>query len=349
MILVFVGAGGSAAVDPKQYPTTLEFFNGLLNSITNNPLFTTVHKFLTEPGKKKKGDVNIEDILGTLKELQEKGREAIDTKTILGGTLAGKLGFINGVSFDSFSQSVNQLIEAHAVPLVYEIHRRVYELYAEEPNPDQLEDWVSLLSGLAEIDPDIEIFTTNYDLVLENLIPQVGLDIKTGRHSDGKRTQIDVSPWETSILNDLKPSGLLTKLHGSVDWQYGRNGGINISDTDTGNDDKQCILYPGHKGEPTKEPFKTFHEYLHRVIRSETLSAVVFVGFAFGDDYINELLSDLPKHIHGVFFTRDDPNSRHTNDPPERAPQLDHYIHFPAGLTKESVLLCLRSFQVKFT
>ena len=28
MILVFVGAGGSAAVDPEQYPTTVEFSIG---------------------------------------------------------------------------------------------------------------------------------------------------------------------------------------------------------------------------------------------------------------------------------------------------------------------------------
>ncbi len=34
MILVFVGAGGSATVDPKQYPTTVEFFSRLPDNIT---------------------------------------------------------------------------------------------------------------------------------------------------------------------------------------------------------------------------------------------------------------------------------------------------------------------------
>ena len=35
MILVFVGAGGSAAVDLDQYPTTVEFFESLPGEIKN--------------------------------------------------------------------------------------------------------------------------------------------------------------------------------------------------------------------------------------------------------------------------------------------------------------------------
>ena len=45
MILVFVGAGGSAAVDPEQYPTTLRFFEKLPEEIQKNELFVRVADF----------------------------------------------------------------------------------------------------------------------------------------------------------------------------------------------------------------------------------------------------------------------------------------------------------------
>ncbi len=343
MILVFVGAGGSAAVDPKQYPTTLEFFNLLPDSITTNTLFTSVKGFLTGPKKKEKGTIDIEDVLETLNELQVNGQRAIDKTKILGWTLGGELGFISGVSFDALAQSMEQLIKTHAAPLASEIHRQVYDLYAEEPDPTQLKDWVSLLSGLAEIDPAIEIFTTNYDLVLESLIPLVKPDIKTGRDStSGIQTRLDITPWLLSMPDDpSRPSGLLTKLHGSVDWQRGRKGKINISDTDTGSDDKHCILYPGHKGEPTEEPFKVFHEYFRRVIRSRTLSAAVFVGFAFRDEYINFLLADLPKDTPTVFVTKDNIIHLDRSGPPTGAPAVNSFIHISAGLTSHTPELCL--------
>ena len=46
MILVFAGAGASAAIDSKKYPTTEGFFNNLSESIKNDPLFVVVKEFL---------------------------------------------------------------------------------------------------------------------------------------------------------------------------------------------------------------------------------------------------------------------------------------------------------------
>ena len=64
MILVFSGAGGSAAVDPGQYPTTREFFNQLPKEIKNNPLFSSVRALLAQHYKKVEPD--IEDVLQIL-------------------------------------------------------------------------------------------------------------------------------------------------------------------------------------------------------------------------------------------------------------------------------------------
>ena len=62
MILVFAGAGSSAAVDPKQYPTTVEFFNRLPDNIIRDRIFAEVCKFLAS--QRKEGQpVDIEEVL----------------------------------------------------------------------------------------------------------------------------------------------------------------------------------------------------------------------------------------------------------------------------------------------
>ena len=68
MILVFVGAGGSAAVDPEQYPTTVGFFEKLPDEIKSDPLFIKVCEFLMD--QQGKEIVDIENVLETLDEFQ---------------------------------------------------------------------------------------------------------------------------------------------------------------------------------------------------------------------------------------------------------------------------------------
>jgi hypothetical protein len=91
-------------------------------------------------------------------------------------------------------------------------------------------------------------------------------------------------------------NGLLTKLHGSVEWsrdeQAGADGTIYLSDPlFKGSDDRHVILYPGFKGLPDREPFGTFHSYFEKILR--TASRMIFIGFAFRDDHINRLLRRL--------------------------------------------------------
>ena len=50
-----------------------------------------------------------------------------------------------------------------------EINALVYDFYATPPDKDKLSNWVQLLQGLVEYDSNIEIFTTNYDRVLEQV------------------------------------------------------------------------------------------------------------------------------------------------------------------------------------
>lgn len=351
MILVFVGAGGSSAIDPdpKQYPTTLEFFNHLPDHITHHQLFSKTEHFLQNQKGKKKGEIDIEDILWVLDELRNDCLKIADRTTPIGWTCEGQIGFVGGMAdYSQFVASMKDLGVAYAAPLISDIYKEVYTFYGRKPRHDQLADWVLLLKGLLEFDPFLEIFTTNYDRVLETAFNAAELKIETGRRDDRIEFWLEQGVWENILpppLTDV--CGRLTKLHGSVDWQYGEEGKISIGGGFTQNHANHCILYPGYKGKPTEPPFPLFHDHFSRTIQNPELSAVVFVGFAFRDEHINDLLSELPPRTHGIFFTLDNPNGEPTNTPPTRAPQLDYCVHFPSGLTNSTVRLCLRNLKVK--
>ena len=205
-------------------------------------------------------------------------------------------------------------------------------------------NWIRLLKGLEGIDPVLEIFTTNYDLVLEDAIKQAEIKVNLGLAPDYRRMTLDMTPWHTPPALGSDP--MFTKLHGSVNWQHD-NGNITISTPRfTEDHDNHCILYPGYKGTPTEEPFSVFHTRLQRVVRGEhgSLTAAVFIGFAFRDNHINSILDDLPSKPLKYVITKSD--GKHIDaKPPENAPASfrDNCLHRRDGLTIEATESCLEN------
>ena len=337
MILVFVGAGGSAAVDSEQYPTTVGFFEKLPDEIEVNPVFDGVCKFLRD--QKGKETVDIEDVLETLDELQADCQKITDFTNITGWAMSGRL-FVPRTDIPDFHPSIGRLKTVHIDPLSNQIKEYVYEFYGTRPAPNKLSTWIKLLKELEEFDPAIEIFTTNYDLVLEDVIEEAQVKVDCGLDRSQRSMRLDPAAWNPSSPFFRTNGGLLTKLHGSVDWQRD-NGNIIVGPSRFSGDHKNhCILYPGYKGVPTEEPFRAFHEHLRNVVRDESLTAAIFIGFAFRDDYINTILTDLPPATPKFAITKSD--EKHIDDtPPTGAPFTDNCIHFRGGFTAETVAECL--------
>ena len=331
MILVFVGAGGSAAVDPEQYPTTVEFFNRLPDDIKADPLFSFFHEFLeTQKGVQ---PIDIEEILWTLDELQKYCKASLNTETISGWIMEEnrihRL-FGNVPDLSHLLSGMRHLEEHQIENLTSNINALVYDFYAPTPSTDKLLDWVQLFQGLTEPELPIEIFTTNYDRVLESVINAAEINVETGRNFDGIQTRLDTTLWDTPGKSIDNNCGRLTKLHGSVDWQLS-NEGINVSEIFTGNHQQHLILYPGYKGEPDEAPFVQFHEHLQAVVQQA--DAAIFIGYAFRDDYINTILSELPSEIPKFVINRDDALPDFSF--------LNGCQHLNDGLTEESVETCL--------
>ena len=339
MILVFVGAGGSAAVDPEQYPTTVEFFNRLPDEIKNDPVFIKVREFLE--AQKAGQPIDIEEVLWNLDELQDYFQASLDTKAVTGWIIEGnRISHLinNTPDLQYLRDGMRDLTGVRIPNLKNRINAQVYNFYATNPDPEKLSDWVQLLKGLEGIDSAVEIFTTNYDLVLETAIKEAEINVETGRSSDGIQMRLDTACWDhPNALTD--EMGRLTKLHGSVDWQRHNEDIIVGNPNFTGNHQNHLILYPGYKGEPDEEPFIKFHEHLKAVVQKTR--AAIFIGFTFRDGYINSILSGLRPEITKFVINKDD-----------SLPDLDFLNgceHSNKGLTEETVADCLQSLRPKVT
>ena len=330
MILVFVGAGGSAAVDPKQYPTTVGFFERLPGEIKGDPLFGVVQRFLKS--QKREGQpIDVEEVLWSLDKVQEYFSLSRNTNTIEGWVMANDLlGPLDGhMVSQRILSSMENITETYLTPLQNRINLLVHEFYAAVPDRNKLRHLYKVLRELKSRDSIIEIFTTNYDRVLEAAIRESGINIETGREYDGLDTRLNTTCWDKPG-EPLDGHGRLTKLHGSVDWRI-ENEAIICGPARTRDLGDHLILYPGFKGKPDKEPFIKFHEHLREVV--SVANAAVFIGFAFRDDYINEILSNLPPGIPKYVINKDD-----------SLPEL-HFLegcgHFNNGLTRQAVEGCI--------
>ena len=350
MILIFAGAGASAAVDCNQYPTTVEFFRRLPSEITNNSWFTEVSEYLDE--KYAGQTVDIEHLLDALREMQDFCVKAYDPSTISGRMLSpteDRLRNIDREKRGNLHREHRQILmgflrsDGRSLKLLQnEINALVYELYAALPSEAKLYCWKRLLTRITTAPQHVEIFTTNYDVVLEQAILDDVLvnEFESGRIDDGHGRRLDPSYWDPPLEpQDLENrKGLLTKLHGSVDWlRVGKGKIVTGCEGFTGDHNNHLALYPGHKGEPLEEPYLAFHSHLRLMVRSA--DAAIFVGYSFRDEFINQILSGLSPGVPKYVITKEQSNEQ------DQGTQIPEFLsdaeRVREGFTRDSVNSCL--------
>lgn len=331
-VIIFAGAGASKAVNPKEYPTTVEFFDGLPDDIKTATLFTLALKYLRRHGRDIV--VDIEQVLWVLQELKSFLDSIRDTDTVsgwflhnnrFGGSIGANLNYQQ--LFDAAPK-----VESRLTDLIDAVDRRVYDLYAREPQPAELEaNWLPLLRALLPVSERLEVFTTNYDINIEVALDILARDAKLPQIDTGRRGAIqrhlDERVWSAAPSRSERVVGLLTKLHGSVDWGRGPSK-IYVGDPlFKGTHDKHVIVYPGFKGVPQSEPFNTFHNHLAASV--STATHLVFIGFAFRDEYINGILERLTSPSARVIIVN-------PNDTPDQPYVSERVIHVRDFFTAES-------------
>jgi SIR2-like domain len=289
-LLVFAGAGASFATDREQYPTTVRFRELLPAAVKNHPAFSMVEAYLQH--KKGVHTIDIEQVLWELQELEKYCLPVSTTDSFVNHIHQN--GEILQLGVERSQAIVGQYIQLKSQigHLIRDINKHVYDFYGNEPNPEKLENtWGKLLSWVKNDFDTVDIVTTNYDTVIEAALTAsapspYGQITELGRRQ-GLTMEVDVGLWRERN----RQKGLLTKLHGSVDWQRGVARGANVIKVVGaefhGNHDTRVIIYPGYKDTPNSEPFTTFHEYFE--FRLSQATHVLVIGFAFRDEHINTI------------------------------------------------------------
>jgi len=179
--------------------------------------------------------------------------------------------------------SLNRVEKAkRSYNLLYQSMKRVYSIY----------------SAIAELNgnkPFLPVFTTNYDMLIEDLHAEF---CDQSKHSFSLVNGIpglfdEEAKWNTDVYNKRIMSGIhLYRLHGCVCWFYHQPGDSHIYFHRRNATEQETVrmraMYPGNQSEigspPYGHAFIKFYRYL------QVCKLIIFVGFSFRDDDVMHVL-----------------------------------------------------------
>lgn len=178
-----------------------------------------------------------------------------------------------------------------------DIKHHVYSVFSDFESERAVSLYEPLFAPvLKEQKGTITIFTTNYDLILENVFntpkgirPQ-WQQYKVDNIYLGFHFRVLYFIFEPRFTPPENGTVELFKLHGSLNWDEHHGhvfmGGATRLPKDP---EVPAFIYPGYNGLPEKEPFRSLHylfgQRLHKADR------FVCVGFSFRDVYLNTIIS----------------------------------------------------------
>lgn len=290
-ISLFLGAGASV---PFQKPTTLEFKRRFTrdsygNSRKDPRLRDAILNHHEYP--------DIEHVLQALREIREfensKGGKFI---TWLGDGLLFRYSNSHTVKYD-------ELVRSEITPLENEIKKAVFDYYRWDSsvNATLRKIYDSIFNMIIKYQKDIHVFTTNYDIAIEEYcgITNEHKCIDGFVYNNRKRRHL----WANGVMNppdhDRGRDVYLYKLHGSLNWKYHSDHGLERTSEESQINDPSytdnLLVYPtmnpkdGHE----KDPYKTIRK--HFVKQMNASEACIVIGFSFRDLHINEVMIDFIK------------------------------------------------------
>lgn len=153
----------------------------------------------------------------------------------------------------------------------------------------------------------VNIFTPNYDLLIEKTAEELMINVNNGFHGFHYRSFLP-SSFNLDMHINLKDKNQayarminLFKLHGSLSWKFDSNKppyGItevqhNYQDVTSIEDLPDCIIYPVQSKKkhsldlPYSEMFRQFIEFINKPD-----STLVIMGYSFLDEHINDIITN---------------------------------------------------------
>ncbi len=160
--------------------------------------------------------------------------------------------------------------------------------------------WISAVRRLVPT----QIFTTNYDLLMEQALERQRVAYFDG-FMGSRKPSFDLQ----AIEEDQLPSRwtLLWKLHGSINWSQDEDGNVVRRPADA-DDDASALIYPSHLkyDQSRRLPYLAMMDRLKAFMRKPG-AILITTGFSFRDQHINEVIdqslrANLTASVQGLLF-----------------------------------------------
>lgn len=253
------------------------------DQLVDNEKYTLL---LSELTKAEKDRENIEDILSFLRSL----------------TLVSKGGEVRGLNESDLLQLEKDICS--------EIVKKLdVELPNEETPYHRLCNWVRSIDRKSPV----ELFTTNYDLLLEQALEDLEIPYFDG-FVGSRRSFFDLRAVEDNLI-PIHWSRLW-KIHGSINWyQESIAGDKKVFRASEIKNNASHLIYPSHLKyeESRKMPYLALIDQLNCFIRKKS-SLLILSGYSFNDGHLNDTIVNALKSnptgmVLGLMFGTYEDNS----------------------------------------
>lgn len=240
---------------------------------TWEPLITDVKGLTILITEKLKAD---KDYLKLLEELAKAGKNVENIEDILS--------FIRALNAVAQGGDVRGLSSDNLVRLELDICKIISDLIdVELPNEStpyhKIVSWINSTNRVKSID----IFTTNYDLLMEKSLEKNSVPYFDG-FVGSSEAFFDLRAVEDNLIPEHWTR--LWKIHGSINWKRNkRNEVVRISNP---KDIRSNLIYPSHLkyDESRKMPYLALIDKLSSFLKNNP-SLLIVCGYSFNDDHLN--------------------------------------------------------------
>lgn len=260
----FLSAGCPLAVDMPQekwplIPDVANLTKYVHEQLNDNQNY---YRLISELGKAERNTNNIEDILS----------------------------FLRGLISVSKGGDVRGLTEQNLINLENEICEKIVSKI-NVSLPDSETPYHKLAKWIRSIDRKIaiEIFTTNYDLLMEQSLEDMEIPYFDG-FVGANNPFFDLRALEDNLIP--KHWSRLWKIHGSINWcQKNIGNQKRVYRTHPNHKEASHLIYPSHLKyeESRKMPYLALLDQLNRFIRKKS-SFLVLSGYSFNDGHLNDVI-----------------------------------------------------------
>lgn len=217
---------------------------------------------ISELKKTEKDSSNIEEILSFIRALKN---------VVHGGEVRG------------FDEDALKKLESDICNCIVKKIR--VDLPSKDTPYHKLAKWISSIDR----DKAVEIFTTNYDLLMEQALEDTSVPYFDG-FVGARQSFFDLRSVEDNLIP--KHWARLWKIHGSINWFQKENKEVFRSDAYKNEaTDVSYLIYPSHLkyDQSRKMPFLALSDQLSRFLKQPS-SALIMCGYSFNDEHINDTI-----------------------------------------------------------